>query len=182
MDETWIHHFTPESKRSPSEWTATGEPRPKRPKAQQSAGKVMASVFWDVHGVIFIDNLEKGNTINSEYYIALLERLKAEIAKKPPHMAKKIFLFHQDNAPCHKSIKTMAKLHELNFKFLPHPPYSPDLASSDYWLFAELKKMFAGKKFRTNEEVIAETEAFFEAKDKSFYKSGIEMLERRWNN
>ncbi|QQP51227.1 Mariner transposase, partial [Caligus rogercresseyi] len=48
MDETWIHHFTPESKRSSFEWTATGEPRPKRPKAQQSAGKVMASVFWDM--------------------------------------------------------------------------------------------------------------------------------------
>ena len=52
------------------------------PKVQQSAGKVMASVFWDVRGVIFIDYLEKGNTINSEYYIALFERLKAEIAKK----------------------------------------------------------------------------------------------------
>ena len=39
MDET---HFTLESKRSSSEWTATGEPRPKRPKAQHSAGKVMA--------------------------------------------------------------------------------------------------------------------------------------------
>ena len=91
-------------------------------------------------------------------------------------------LFHQDNAPCHKSIKTMAKLHELNFELLPHPPYSPDLAPSDYWLFADLKKMLAGKKFRSNEEVIAETEAYFEAKDKSFYKSGIEMLERRWND
>lgn len=41
--------------------------------------------------------------------------------------------------------------------------------------------MLAGKKFRTNEEVIAETEAYFEAKDKSFNKRGIEMLERRWN-
>ena len=55
MDETWIHHVTPESKRSSSEWTAAGEPRPKRPKAQQ--GKVMASVFWDAHGIIFIDYL-----------------------------------------------------------------------------------------------------------------------------
>ena len=97
-------------------------------------------------------------------------------------MAKKKFLFHQDNAPCHKTIKTMAKLHELNSELLPHPPYSPDLAPSDYWLFADLKKMLAGKKFRTNEEVIAETEAYFEAKDKSFYKSGIEMLERPWND
>jgi len=91
MDETWIHHFTPESKRSSSEWTAPGEPLPKRPKAQQSAGKVMASVFWDVRGVIFIDYLEKGHTNDSEYYIALLECLKAEIAKKRPHMEKKKF-------------------------------------------------------------------------------------------
>jgi len=82
-----------ESKRSSSEWTATGEPRPKRPRAQQSAEKVMASVFWDVRGVIFIDYLEKGHTINSEYYIALFERLKAETAKKRPHMAKKKFCF-----------------------------------------------------------------------------------------
>ena len=49
MDETWIHHFTPESKRSSSEWTAADKPRPKRPKAEQSAGKVMASIFWDTH-------------------------------------------------------------------------------------------------------------------------------------
>ena len=30
-------------------------------------------------------------------------------------------LFHQDNAPCHKSIAMMAKLDELHFKLLPHP-------------------------------------------------------------
>ena len=41
-------------------------------------------------------------------------------------------LFHQDNAPCHKLIAMMAKLHELNFKLLPHPPFSLDLAPSDY--------------------------------------------------
>ena len=45
-----------------------------------------------------------------------------------------------------------------------------------------LEKNLAGKKFRTNEEVIGETEAYFESKDKSFYKSGIEMLERRCND
>ena len=82
MDETWIHHHSPESNRQSAEWTAAGEPRPKRPKSQISAGKVMASVFWDSHGILFIDYLEKGNRINSEYYIALLVRLKEEIAKK----------------------------------------------------------------------------------------------------
>ena len=49
MDETWIHHFTPESRRQLAEWRAADENRPKRPKTQQSGGKVMASVFWDAH-------------------------------------------------------------------------------------------------------------------------------------
>ncbi|KAF7271269.1 hypothetical protein GWI33_015838 [Rhynchophorus ferrugineus] len=79
MDETWLHHFTPKSNRQLSKWTTHG---PKRGKTQQSAGKVMASVFWDAQGIIFIDYLEKGRTINSDYYIALLDRLKVEIVEK----------------------------------------------------------------------------------------------------
>lgn len=182
MDETWIHHFNPESSRQSAEWTSVGESRPKRPKTQTSAGKVMASVFWDSHGILFIDYVEKGKTINSEYYMALLERLKAEIDAKRPHMKKKKILFHQDNAPCHKSMKTMVKMNELHFELLPHPPYSPDLAPSDYWLFSDLKRMLQGKRFGSNDEVIAETEAYFEGKDKSFYKHGIEKLEKRWTD
>ena len=182
MDETCIHHYTPESKRSSAEWIAVVEKRPKREKRQMLAGKVMASVFWDAHAVLFIDYLEKGKTINSERYIGQLMRLKNEIGEKRLQMKKKKVLFHQDNAPCHKSLATMAKLNELSFELLPHPPYSPDLASSDYYLFAELKKMFQGKRFYSNEEVITETNAYFEAKDKLFYKKGIEMLEKRWTD
>ena len=181
MDETWIHYFTLESNRQSDEWPAAGESRPKRPKIQTSTGKVLASIFWDAQGILFIDYLEKGRTINSEYYIALLVRLKEEIAKKRPQMKKKKVLFHQDNAQCHKSIAMMAKLNELHFELLPHHPYSPDLAPSDYWLFADLKRMLQGKRFGSNEEVISETEAYFKAKDKAFYKKGIELLEKRWN-
>ena len=47
-----------------------------------SAGKVLASVFWDAHGILFFDYLKKGRTINSECYIALLMRLKEEITRK----------------------------------------------------------------------------------------------------
>ena len=99
---------------------------------QTSAGKVLASVFWDAQGI----------TIKSEYYIALFVRLKEEIAKKRPQMKKEKAFFHQDNASCHKSITMMAKVCELHFELLPHPPYSPDLAPGDYWLFADLERMF----------------------------------------
>jgi [histone H3]-lysine36 N-dimethyltransferase SETMAR len=75
--------------------------------------------------------------------------------KKRPHLKKKV-LFHQDNRLCHKSIKTTAKLHESSYELLLHSPYSPDLASTDFFLFADLKRMLAGKKFSTNEEVVVE--------------------------
>ena len=42
--------------------------------------------------------------------------------------------------------------------------------------------MLAGKKFISNEEAIAETEAYFEVQDKAFYNHGIEKLEKPWNN
>ena len=61
IDETWIYHYTPETKRSSAEWTRTaaGESRPKRPKTQQWAGKVMASVFWNAHGILISTILRK---------------------------------------------------------------------------------------------------------------------------
>ena len=68
MDETWIHHYSPESNRQSAERTAKGETCPKQPKTQMSTGKVLASVFWDAPGILFIDYLEKGRTINSEYW------------------------------------------------------------------------------------------------------------------
>ena len=93
MDETWIHHFTLDSNQQSNEWTAAVESHPKRSKTQTSAGKVLASVFWDAQGILFINYLEKGRTIYSEYYIALLVCLKEEIAKKLPQLKKKV-LFH----------------------------------------------------------------------------------------
>ena len=113
--------------------------------------------------------------------MALLVCLKEELAKKRPQMKKKKVLFHQNNTPCHKSIATMAKLNELHFELLPDPSYSLNLAPSDYYLFANLKRMLRGKGFGSNEEAITETEAYFEAKGKSFCKKDIEVLEKRWN-
>ena len=102
------------------------------------------------------------------------------LKKKQPQMKEKV-LFHQDNAPCHKSITMMEKLHELYFELLLQSPYSSNLASRGYWLFADLKRMLQGKRFGSNEEVISGTEVYFKAKDKSFYQKGIELLEKHWN-
>jgi hypothetical protein len=71
MDETWLLHYTPESNRQSAEWTECDEPNPKRRKTQQSTGINITGCAWYY---IFINYLEKGQTINSEYYMALIER------------------------------------------------------------------------------------------------------------
>lgn len=180
MDETWIHHYTPETKQQSKQWTAKGEPAPKKAKTVPSAGKVLASVFWDAKGVLFVDYLQKGKTINGVYYATLLDELKKNIEEKRPGLAKKKILFHQDNAPCHKSAIAMAKINELQFELLPHAPYSPDLAPSDFYLFPNLKKFHAGKKYESDEEVIAATNAYFDELEEKAYRDGIRALEQRW--
>jgi len=91
MDETWIHHYTPESKQQSKQWTEAGCSAPKKTMSVPSAGKVMASVFWDAEGILFVDYLEKGKTITREYYSNLLTRLDKKIREKRPGLQKKVF-------------------------------------------------------------------------------------------
>lgn len=55
-------------KRRFNQWIARKESAPKKSKTVSSAGKVMATVFWDSQGIIFIDYMEKGKTIRNVYY------------------------------------------------------------------------------------------------------------------
>ena len=58
MDETWLYHYDPETKQ-PMEWRHNGSPRPKNFQVQKSAGKVLASIFWDQDGILLIDYFQK---------------------------------------------------------------------------------------------------------------------------
>ncbi|KAG5330265.1 MOS1T transposase, partial [Acromyrmex heyeri] len=83
------------------------------------------------------------------------------------------------NAPAHSSAVATVKLLQLRYELLPHPPYSPDLAPCDFFLFPNLKKWLGGKKFTSNEEIIAETEAYFAEFDKSYFSEGLKKWQKR---
>jgi len=69
MNETWLYHYDPETKQQSAEWRHCGSPRPpKKFQVQKSAGKVLASIFWNQDGIILIDYLPKVKTINAEHY------------------------------------------------------------------------------------------------------------------
>jgi hypothetical protein len=78
-DETWVHYFTPESKRANKKCKHTHSPPPKKAKAIFPAGKIMATVFWDSKGIIQ-GFLTGQKTINAQYYSTLLnEKVKPAI-------------------------------------------------------------------------------------------------------
>ena len=76
----------------------------------------------------------------------------------------------------------MAAVHKCGFELVNHPPYSSDLAPSDYFLFPYIKKHLAGKQYYTNDmrSHISEVEDFFEVQNESFYTTGIQALQHRW--
>ena len=57
--------------------------------------------------------------------------------------------FLHDNAPAPRTLATQKKLAYMGFQCLDHPPYSPDLAPSEYNLFPGLKKQLKGAVFRS---------------------------------
>ena len=71
---------------------------------------------------------------------------------------------------------SMAKIMELKFELLQHPP---DLSPNDFFLFPNLKKWLVGQQFTSNEEVIAQWDAYFEDITKSYFLDGSKKLKKR---
>ena len=90
--------------------------------------------FFHQDGILLIFYLPKGQTIDAEYYSSLLVQLKDILKEKCCGKFTKLVLFLHDNAPAHRALATQKKLAYLGFHCLDHPPYSPDLAPSDYHL------------------------------------------------
>ena len=173
VDETWLPFFLPETKAKLFS--------PLKAKTVPSTGKVMITVFWDCDGMIMIDYLPQGATINSAYYsnlikndlrAALKHRRRGKLSAKP--------LLQQDNARPHTANLTMQTIQQLEWTVLPHPPYSPDLAPSDYHLFANLKKPLRGKHFANIDEIKIAVHQWFSETPKEFYETGIRNLTKRW--
>jgi len=79
--------------------------------------------------------------------------VKQDIRSKRRGLQAKGVLFHQDNARPHTAVRTMAKIKELGWEVLVHPPYSSELAPSNFHLFGLLKNHMRSKNFTTDAEV-----------------------------
>jgi len=85
--------------------------------------------------------------VNKETYIGIFRRLKDKLRRKRAEKwtANSWFLFH-DNVSAHPSVLVKDLLGK-NKITLEHPPYSPDQAISDFYLFPSLKSALKGRSF-----------------------------------
>ena len=110
-------------------------------------------VHWVPHGQI----------VDKEYYLEVLMEFRKRFRRERPELFKSgQWHLHQDNAPTYKSIMVTSYLTEMGVKTVPHPPYNPDLAACEFWMFPRLKEKLRGRRF---EDVKEMKEAVTEALD-----------------
>ena len=150
-DEAPLNLFIRMTRPESSEWCFPEEAAPRKLKIGTSHRRCSTlSVFWSRNGILHLDILDKSRTTNGAYYAYLLEAAFSQLRRS--QLRNKYLLHH--NPLVHKARVVQEKNCQLKLKGgLQHPPYSPDLASSDFCLFRHLKKKLRGQAFSSPSDV-----------------------------
>jgi histone-lysine N-methyltransferase SETMAR len=126
--------------------------------------------------------MPRGNAVNSAKYADLLKNhLRPAVKSKRRELLSTGVLLRRDNARLHTARSTVATIQDLSFECLPLPPYSADLASSDFHVFGPIKEAMGGKSFRSDEEVQQAVHEWLRFQPNDFFSSGIPALPKRWD-
>ena len=121
--------------------------------------------------------------VNSQYYLGVMRRLRDAVRRKRPELwADNSWLLHHDNAPSHTSLVVRDHFAKNSTHIIPQPPYSPDLAPSDFWLFSKLKRPLRGHRFETIEEIKEKTTSELRAIPTDDYAACFENWKKRWHS
>src|SRR5215475_1605402 len=180
-DETWVYGYDVETKVQSSQWVSKTSPRPKKARKVRSHVKVMLKVFFDSEGVVHYKFLPQGRTVNKEYYLEVMQRLHEAVKKKRPDAWRENrWMLQHDNAPAHSSFVVRDFLAKHATTVLPQPPYSPDLAPADFFLFPKLKSTLKGRRFESIEAIKTNSLAHLRSIPKTAFRKCFRTLKKRW--
>ena len=152
-------------------WSKHDDAAQTKSKAELHQEKIMPSIWWDYKDVVYFEPFPNNRTINSDVYCQQLVKLEEAIKERRAELAnRKGIVFHHDNARPHTSFVIRTQLLEIGWKVMSHPPYSPDLAPSDYHLFWRLQNFLNGKNFSNEDDLKSQLAEFFAVKDQKFYQ------------
>ncbi len=186
-DETWVPLYDPETKQASSKWHPKGSMRPTKVVKSRSQKKTMLILFYDQRGVVHLEFLPQGETVDTDFYLEVLRRLKENVRCRRPELWARIpgsdtrrMLLYHDNASCHTANRTIALLGESDIDMVPHPPYSPDLAPCDFWAFPYMKNHLRGHKFQSIADVQTAVHRVFRETDPKLFRESLQDLPSRW--
>ncbi len=139
----------------------------------------MLCVWWCTGGLVHYELLPEGKTVNADLYRRQLTTVMEKLRQLSRRTTSR---FLHNNAAPHTAKVTKETLEALGFWVLPHPPYSPDLAPSDFHLFRSLRWFLRDKTLETEQEVRRVLDDFFASKDIIFYQRGIHCLVQKWKD
>jgi transposase len=93
------------------------------------------------------------DSVTGPFYVRVLQRMRDAVRRKRREKQQGQWFLHLDSAPIHASHVVQQFLEEINIPVITQPPYSPDLAPSDFWLFLTLKIGLKRTHFATIEEI-----------------------------
>jgi len=114
----------------------------------------MLVVFFDWKGIAYHEFVPSGQMANKQLYQEVLALLRHAVRRKRPELwENQTWILHHDNALAHVSLLIRSYLAKHQTPDVTQPPYSPDLAPADFFLFPKLKSTFKGRCFQTIEEI-----------------------------
>jgi len=91
-------------------------------------------------------NVPRGETVNNEFSLKVLKRLRAAVRRKSPEAWRNnTWMLHHDNAPAHASLLICEFLTKHEMTVVPQPPCSSDMAPAEFFLFSKLKSSLKGR-------------------------------------
>jgi len=140
----------------------------------------MITIFWDTDGVILVEVMAKGETINSDAYIKTLQKLKQRYRRVRPNRNPGDILIQHNNVRPHTSLRTQEAIAKFGWNVLPHPSYIPDLAPSDFYRFGPLKDALRGTRLEDDANVIRAVRTWLREQETSWNREGMHALVSRW--
>ena len=136
--------------------------------------------FFDANGIVHKEFVPPGQTVYQQFYLEVLKRLCDCVWKKRPEMwSSGDWFLHHDNAPAHTALSVQQFLAKNNMTVIPHPPYSPDPAPCNFFLFPHTKCQMKGKCFDDVSKVEKKTEVLNNTSTEEFQKC-FQQWEKRW--
>jgi transposase len=114
--------------------------------------KIMVTIAWNALAFHLVEALPKSRRFNAEYY---RDNIFTELIRLHPQAGERNLVIHADNTSPHTAQKSGTFCAENRQRLATHPPYSPELAPSDFFLFGYVKDRLQGIVFASLEELLA---------------------------